>query len=104
MPQTDIFCRCYLLVGLTAGLQIEFYAQKFPLDCRENGRLGYLFVLCNSITRRRCLCPRLIHFSGCNLPVGLMAGLQLESKAHNCPLNCLENGQIGTLLFRALAE
>jgi hypothetical protein len=47
----------------------------------------------------RCLCPRLIFFYGCNLPVGLTAGSKIEFKAQRFPLNCLKNGRRGTLLF-----
>jgi hypothetical protein len=75
-PDCYIFCAIFLTnpVVLKAGVQIQFYAQKFPLYC----------------------------FKRSDFPVRLTDGLQIEFQAIQFPFNCIENSSMGTLLFPQL--
>jgi hypothetical protein len=57
MPRVIYFSECHLLVGLTAGLQIECRAQKFPLSHLKNVRMGTLLFPKHLLPRARCVCP-----------------------------------------------
>jgi hypothetical protein len=46
--------------------------------------------------------PQLIYILSCTSPLGLIAGLQIHFQAQKFPLNYLENGRIGTLIFSQL--
>jgi hypothetical protein len=57
-----------------AGLHIELSAQKYPLNCLENGKIGTLLFM-SLYYPEEMFMPQTDLFSGFNLPVGLMAGL-----------------------------
>jgi hypothetical protein len=72
------------------GLMIKFKSQDFPLNDLKNSRTGTLIVPAIVLPGARCVCPRPEHFSECNLPIGLTAGLQIEFLAEKFPFNFLK--------------
>jgi hypothetical protein len=93
-PRIIYFRDDNLHVGMTAGIDNEFQAQKFPLKSFKNGDLSTLVILLETLITGDS--PRIIYFRDDNLHVGMAAGINNEFQAQKFPLNCNKNGQSGS--------